>query len=151
MKMNKRGLSGIVTIVLIILLVLVAIGIIWAAIRPPIQETGDRLSGDCLTLNVEALSCTRSTNDNGWDVTFRRNAGSGNSLADIKLVLATDAGESAVVNYGALLTELESRSFSILDTNGGLATADNVNVAAVIQPGETPITCEPVNDPVDCA
>lgn len=152
--MNKRGLSGVVTVILIILLVLVAIGIIWSAIRPPIQETGDRLSGDCLTLNVEAVSCKpNGVNPNAWDVTFRRNAGAG-SLTGIKLIFTDDSGADAGTTFisptdGGALTELATQTMTVTPT--GLSGAINFNVAALIQPGETPITCEVTNQPVNCA
>ncbi|NCO11868.1 hypothetical protein CO038_00940 [Candidatus Pacearchaeota archaeon CG_4_9_14_0_2_um_filter_39_13] len=144
--MKKRGLSGIVTVILIILLVLVAIGIIWAAIRPPIQETGDRLSGDCLTLNVEALSCTNMGNGL-YDVRFMRNAGAG-SLTDVKIIFYNIDDETTVVEYGSTLTELQTGLYNSGDLSSFAPT--QANVVAVIQPGETPITCEIVNQPVSC-
>lgn len=144
--MNKRGLSGIVTVILIILLVLVAIGIIWAAIRPPIQETGDRLSGDCLTLNVEALACKNLPLGGQKEVTFVRNPGAG-KLTDIKFVFSnSSSGQTSVLNYGNTLTELQSDTKAVAVAAG----FDKFNIAAVIQPGETPITCEITNQPVTC-
>jgi len=143
--MKKGGLSGVVTVILIILLVLVAIGIIWAAIRPPIEETGERISGDCLTLDVEALSCAPATGDE-YEVRFMRNPGAG-TVNSVKMVFYNVDDETRIVDYNLPLTELETvRETSTLT---GFVPV-RFNVAAVISPGETPITCEITNQPVDC-
>jgi len=151
--MKRRGLSGVVTIILIILLVLVAIGIIWSAIRPPIEEVGERISGDCLTLNVEPLSCT--DNGNGaYTVNFIRNAGAG-TLSDVSVVFYDTTNDqtqvvSWIANGGGLpLPELQT---GLVTFNPALSNVDEVNVAAVTQPGDTPITCKipESRSPVSC-
>ena len=137
--MNKRGLSGVVTVILIILLVLVAVGIIWAAIRPPIEETVDGISGDCLTLDVEALNCEESGTN--YTVGFIRNNGAG-GLSDVAVVFYDPAGQTRVFYYGAALNELETGSLVVPVGNFTGFVVDRANVAAVIQPGEDRITCD---------
>ncbi len=148
--MNKKGLSGVVTIILIILLVLVAVGIIWAAVKKPIEETGEKLSADCLTLNVEAVSCNAA----GTSVVVTRNAGAG-SMTDLKLVFYESADGQGPTNTticsdetadDCALTELDSTTITVVSPG----YTGSFNVAAVTQPGEDPITCEVSNSPVNC-
>lgn len=56
---NKKGLSDVVTIVLIILLALAAVGIIWAFIKPTIENTGSGidLSAQCFNTEVKPTRC----------------------------------------------------------------------------------------------
>ena len=76
---TKRGLSDIITNVLIILLVLVAIGIIWAFVRPAIQGGAQQISGanDCLTTTVTPVGCVFNGTQNNATVVFQRGTGSG--------------------------------------------------------------------------
>ena len=62
---NKRGLSDVVTIVLIILLALAAVGIIWAFIKPTIENTGSGidLSAQCFNTEVKPTRCVYNYTD----------------------------------------------------------------------------------------
>ncbi|MCX6748530.1 MAG: hypothetical protein NT076_02910 [Candidatus Pacearchaeota archaeon] len=58
--MKKRGLSSIVATVLIILLVIVAIGIVWAVLKPSITKSAQSANLDCIKidLELEAMNCS---------------------------------------------------------------------------------------------
>lgn len=135
--MNKRGLSQVVTTVLIILVVLAAILIIWAAVRPTVETAGEQISADCITIELEAVSCSSDGNDT--TVGIKRSAGSG-ELTDVKLVFS--GGD--VVDAGIAPGVLESDSVTI----PGDYAAQTVNVAAVTGQGnvcpessKAPVTC----------
>ena len=61
MRMNKRGLSGIVTALILIVLVLVAAGIVWAVYNSLIKGSAEdtEFNSKCLgvSLDVTKLSC----------------------------------------------------------------------------------------------
>jgi hypothetical protein len=54
---NRRGVSAVVANVLIILLVVVGVALIWAAVRPSIEEGAEGIGSGCFTLNLEPLKC----------------------------------------------------------------------------------------------
>jgi hypothetical protein len=55
---NKKGVSAVVANVLIILLVVVGVALIWAAVRPAIEEGSEGIQADCITTSVEVQSCS---------------------------------------------------------------------------------------------
>ncbi len=151
MVMKKRGLSEVVTTVLIILLVLVAIGIIWAAVRPTIESSGSRISGDCLTLQLETVSCAFS--DNGvtpglYDVSVMRNVGVGN-LQAIKLIF-NDGTSTLVLEQASTIDELNTANFNNVLT--GLTGTVTVKSAGVVGlSGGSTQTCNEETATVTCS
>ncbi len=135
--MEKRGLSDVVTTVLIILLVLVAIGIIWAAVRPTIENSGSRISGDCLTIQLESVSCTAVAQ--GYDVVVKRNVGTGN-LQGVKLVFS-DGTNTQVVENMTSLDELQSATFNSGALSGLTGTVTVRSAAVVGLSGGSSQTC----------
>ena len=92
--MNKQGLSDIVTVILIILIVLIAIGIIWAFLRPVVNETSRGASAqDCLLVATEPISCMYSGGGQYWyaSVSVKRGADQKN-VSDIRLVFEDENG-----------------------------------------------------------
>jgi len=58
MKINKRGLSDVVTVSLIILLAIAAVVIVWGFVKPSIESTGKQLSGsNCIQAELVVKSC----------------------------------------------------------------------------------------------
>ena len=153
MKFSRKGLSDIVTNVLIILLVLVAIGIIWAFVRPAITQGAGQLqgAGDCLTIDVESVTCNAAANT----VTFKRNTGAG-ALAGVKFIVEKSTGTVTCddkVGTGTP-TELAS-STADLDTDCStaidLTTGDKVQVAALVAGADgVSKSCNPSAVKVSC-
>jgi len=139
--MNKKGLSQVVTTVLIILIVLAAVVIIWAFVRPTITEAGEQITTDCITLDLEVLSCITNSTDANSTVQVRRNAGVG-ELTGMRLILMETNGDTATSNE-ASLGELESETFIVVNAN-----ATEVSVAALI--GESQRACNPQYEPFVC-
>jgi hypothetical protein len=137
--MNNKGLSQVVTTVLIILIVLAAVVIIWAFVRPTITEAGEQITSDCLTLDLEVLSCTNNTNNVDLDVTVRRNAGAGD-LTGVRIILA-----DGTIFDNSSLTELQSKTFVL----GGAAGISSVNVAPLV--GENQRVCNPQYEATVCS
>ncbi len=104
--MNNRGLSDVISTVLIILLVLAAVIIIWFFVRPFLNNVGGQVTGDCVTLNLEPLSCTN--NLTGTSVQVKRNSGEANLKAIIYLFEVN--GEDRIRNVTSSLQQLETTS-----------------------------------------
>ena len=156
MKFSRRGLSDIVTNVLIILLVLVAIGIIWAFIRPAITQGAGQLqgAGDCLTIDVEAVSCDATANT----VTFKRNTGAG-ALVGVKFIVERAAGTVTCddTTTTGKPTELSGSTSDLdscatpIDLVAG-TTPDKVQVAALVAGADSAAkSCNPNPVKVVCA
>lgn len=162
MIQSRKGLSDIVTNVLIILLVLVAIGIIWAFVRPTINQGAGQLQGsnECLTIDLSAVSCTYRTaaaasNPNTADFTYKRTTGDG-TIQEIKFILK-DASGNSKLNSTSLAADipavLETRSVTGRSFTGftpsGQVTFDT---AVVVQIPSNPAgrTCAPRDAPVIC-
>ena len=113
---NKKGVSTIVANVLIILLVVVGVALIWAAVRPSIEEGSEGIQADCFTAQVETTGCTPDTSTatlNDWEVTVKRNPGAGD-LTGLKFRFENAAGTVTEIDdqLTAQLDELESKPFT---------------------------------------
>jgi len=98
--MNKKGISAIVANVLIVLLVVAGVVLLWTAVRPTIEQAGEQVGADCVTLDLEVVSCDVTANS----VSVRRNAGSGD-LGGAKLIIGDGTLDC---NEAEGLGELES-------------------------------------------
>lgn len=143
MILNKKGLSQVVTTVLIILIVLAAVVIIWAFIRPTITQAGEQITADCITLDLQVLSCNTDTVASNTTVQVKRNAGTGD-LRGIRLIYNEIGNTNTLTSDGASINELESKTYNI---NG--VSASQVNVAPLI--GDNQRACNPQYTPVSCA
>ncbi len=79
MKINKRGLSDVVTVSLIILLAIAAVVIVWGFVRPTIQTNLETGAG-CANARVFVRSCTTAgavivENQGSADITSYRTSG----------------------------------------------------------------------------
>jgi hypothetical protein len=134
--MKKRGLSQVVTTVLIILIVLAAIVLIWAAVRPTIQSASEQISADCITVELEAVSCSGDVLD------VKRSSGAGD-LTGVIFVFSdgsTDTNNTVAAMPGPLET------VSITSPNGVISGL--TNIAAIVGQGNVcevsssaPVTC----------
>ncbi|MEK6858568.1 MAG: hypothetical protein AABX53_01495 [Nanoarchaeota archaeon] len=100
--MNKQGLSDVVTAILIILIVLFAVGIIWAFLRPTINETARVASAqDCLLVETEPVSCVYSGAGQYWyaSIVVKRGADQKN-VSDIKLIFEDANGKKNSKSWG---------------------------------------------------
>lgn len=128
---GKRGLSQVVTTVIIILVVLAAIVLIWAAVRPTIQSAAERVTADCFTIELQAVSCTPASDE----VAVSMSAGEGD-LTEITFVIDQAGGdtvtESVAMEGVNELKPLESKTYTL---SQDLSAGDSVNVAAVVGQG----------------
>lgn len=110
--LSKKGLSDIVTSVLIILLVLVAIGIIWAFLRPAINQGAGQLEGITevygVTLTIEPNSATINSGAQTVSVTVRRNEVAA-PLAGMNIILEDASGTTRISRNETIMGPLESR------------------------------------------
>lgn len=154
MIQTRKGLSDIVTNVLIILLVLVAIGIIWAFVRPTIQEGAGQLQGtnDCLTVSLKAVKCS-SNGGGSYNLTYNRDAGQG-VIQEVKFLMTDSAGNrvtNSTTFAGNLPQPLESRTVSNVFF-AGLGSSPTFDVAVVIKTNNPAgKLCSERNEAVTCS
>jgi hypothetical protein len=130
-RMNKRGLSQVVTTVIIILVVLAAITLIWAAVRPTIQDASERITADCITLELEAVRGSCTIGDASMaNVKVNRGPDSG-TLTGLILVFG-DGTTKDITNVSQIPGPLET---TIVYTGRALAADDTVTVAGVVGQG----------------
>ena len=148
--MNKRGLSGIITVVLFVLLILVAIGIIWAFVNPFITEgtSGVGTIGDCIKLRLEPSNCVIDPVTSTYSLNIQRGADE-STLADIKLIFYDSIDNTEIIDVSSLDRYIIPGALGSRTYNGiGLSTiadAEKVGVSGVIEGEEEDFICEQVN------
>lgn len=124
MLKSKRGISGVVVAVLIVLIAVIAVGIFWAALKPTIEGTTEKIGKgeDCLylNLNIQELNATQ--------VKVHRDAGEA-ALEKVKILVNGEV-ESTETNKPG---ELETKTYAISALSGDL-----VEIAGIL---EGDITC----------
>ena len=152
--MNKKGISAVVANVLIVLLVVASVAIIWAVVRPTIEQAGEGIEAGCFTIQVNPESCNATANaDTGGQGTLSiyRRAGMGEITA-FKILIENSSGTTVYDGTaGVGINELETQTLELYDDFGilpgvDLNDGDKVDIAIVV--GEN--ICEPTGVPVTC-
>lgn len=131
-KINKKGLSDVITNVLIILLVIVAIGIIAAFVMPLLRNTGNQVTEgtDCLSVNVAVDSCVWSSNNSLLNVTISRGAGA-YGVGAVKYIVEKSDGTTNVTSFSATDIASFTEFASVVKTVGPFTTMPNAAGVAV--------------------
>jgi hypothetical protein len=134
---NKKGISDVVTTVLIILLALAAVVIIWAFVRPTIQDTSQNINvaSDCLKTEIKPVSCS---NTNGVVVQLVSRGAS--EIKTVKAIVTAPDGSTTVVNAGVPANDLETVTIlaSAFDLDGDRdpdISAGEIATASVVLKG----------------
>ena len=138
---SKRGLSEVVTIGLIILLAIAAVVIVWSFVRPAITGVGEKISGECLTLDIKPTSCnlTATISEPGYRIKVERGRGN-EELVGIKLVFENAVGETSVVNSAGIMpSELEKNT--IWNATAVAVIPTKVKIAGVVKISGKDTTC----------
>src|SRR3989344_8534789 len=95
--MNRRGLDSVVATILITLLSIIGVGILWAAVRPLISSTGNRVQPDCFTIDLDVASCVYTVSGPQYtnSVTIRRGVGN-EDISAVKFVFSFANSEPIV-------------------------------------------------------
>ena len=135
---NKRGLSKVVTVRLLLLLSIAAVVIVWSFVRPAITDVGQKISSECLTVSLDAVSCNADSIAETLAVVVKNGAGQTN-IAGVNLILYDDDGGSEVgqgtncANIGPLAQDVCDIPASITDIQ---STLDKVGVAPILANNE---------------
>jgi|SRR3989344_822831 len=98
-KMNRRGLSDVITTVLIILLVLAAVVLIWTFIRRPITQGGEsiELQSECFKVELEPTGCVVTDLNGTKNAAVNVQWKSGNTdLTALRFIVSSDTGANNV-------------------------------------------------------
>ena len=150
--MNKKGISAVVANVLIVLLVVAAVAIIWAVVRPTIEQAGEGIEAGCFTIQVNPESCNATANaDTGGQGTLSiyRRAGMGEITA-FKILVEDEDSNIAVFDGtdGRDIAELETRTINASNYGANFTATPDMKVDIAIVVGEN--ICEPTGVPVTC-
>ncbi|MBR9701359.1 hypothetical protein GOV13_00375 [Candidatus Pacearchaeota archaeon] len=129
---NKKGLSGIITVVIIIGIALVAMGVVWYVLSDVLEEQTDNIafSEKCLDVNVRATSVDCS-NPALCSVTLNRKSG-GDEIAGVKLVFKNNS-DAASDPWGVLGNIEPLQTVTETDVDSGIANATVVEVNAYFE------------------
>ncbi|MDP1695990.1 MAG: hypothetical protein Q8L29_03690, partial [archaeon] len=124
--------------VLLVLLVLAAIAIITPFLLNFLQKGAKNINADCLSLDIQPVSCVIVAGTNTADVTYKWASGEV-TLAGVQLILEKVGGDSKVV-AGDLLNKLETKTKAGVDFGG---VPSKFNVVGVIKTSSgDEITCK---------
>ena len=146
---NRKGVSEVVANVLIVLLVIVGIAVIWSVVKPTVDKgaQGIKTGSECLSLSLEAVSCTYT--GTAATVIVKRNPGAGN-FENLELVFSDGTNSGSVsaspVVTQAGITELSTKPLSVAIPTSVTGASKTVNVAAR-SGGQL---CPPLSEPIKC-
>lgn len=134
--MNKKGVSGVVTVLIIVALSLVAIGIVWKVIWPMFTSGTQNInySSKCLEVNLKptSLACEDTVPSDGdgnyeCDVNLKRDTSTGDAEFDGVIAIFSDADDEQKVYFNTGNIELLETD-SIETTNADKMTIDATKV-----------------------
>lgn len=144
--MNKRGISSVIGVALITLGAVIGVALLWAFVSRNIDNAKSEIvDPDCLTINLEVVSCDAfhaCTYQDGWnyyeaDLMVKRNIGKGNVTA-LRFIFEDPFGVSGVADRNVSALNLEElRSVSFTEPWEGIPIPvypGTVKVAALIGP-----------------
>ncbi len=135
--MNKKGISAVVANVLIILLVVSGVVLLWAAVRPTIEETSEQIGADCLTVDLEVTGCEANVTDG--NITVTRNSGDGD-LGGARIIVGDTTEDCDVKN-------LEQLASQTCHFSSNLSAGEEVQVAVITGDGTV---CNPLRSAYVC-
>jgi len=120
MKLNKKAVSGVVTVVLLILLVIAAVGILWAVISNFTEDSTESVgtSAICLATQLEIVDANATANQ----IVVKRTYGSG-ELSGIKVFVV----ETEVTGYDGNVLAGQEKTITVTSIAG-----NKIEVAAVV-------------------
>ena len=129
--MNKRGLSGIITVVLLVLLILVAIGLIWVLVLPVFSDVGVELNTASFTTDFEIVekSVVLDQENSILEFNLQRKVGDGEVIG-VNVIIKDDLGNAEVFREDFIINELETRKVSI-NYGVGLGVIESFEVAPI--------------------
>jgi len=111
-KLNKRGLSGIVTTILLIMLILISLGVIWTVVNNLLQKSSEKISTDSFALDLEIVSAKINFSSGMATVKVKRNGGTGDIIG-IKFLVEDDLGSDVFEKRFSSFEPLEQRTFNL--------------------------------------
>ena len=141
----KKGIGSVVANVLIVLLVIVGVGILWAAIRPLIGSANNRVQPDCLTVDLDVVSCVYDIGT--ATVVVKRGVGEGD-LRAMKFAFSYENGDPTVSDKTTI------SDFDELETSNPIAVSgfiqDPKSVIAIAMIGPEEVLCNPTGSSKEC-
>jgi hypothetical protein len=143
---SKRGLSDVVTTGLIILLAIAAVVIVWSFVQPALTDIGNKISTQCLTVDVKPTNCVAATG-----VVTVTNGPGDTTIDSLKLVYSDGSGNTEVIDGDASCVSIVPLG-TIVCTPASVPTAPtSVAVSAVLGTSPNTETCAISTTTVACS
>ncbi|MBU4308591.1 MAG: LamG domain-containing protein [Nanoarchaeota archaeon] len=127
--MNKKALSGVITTLIIIVLVIVAIAIIWAVVKPYIQESTSGIATGKFTIDLELENVALESSENTALIGVKRNKGEA-SFSGIKFIFS-DGTSSEIFDEETNLSEFQKKSFNFTLNELDVESITEVSIAPI--------------------
>jgi len=127
--MNKKALSGVITTLIIIVLIIVAISIIWAVVKPYIQESTSGISTGRFTMDLELENVALETSANTALIGVKRNKGEA-SFSGIEFIFS-DGTSSESFDQETNLSEFQKKSFNFTLNELDVESITDVSIAPI--------------------
>ena len=127
--MNKKALSGVITTLIIIVLIIVAISIIWAVVKPYIQESTSGISTGRFTMDLELENVALETSANTALIGVKRNKGEA-SFSGIEFIFS-DGTSSESFDQETNLSEFQKKSFNFTLNELDVESITEVSIAPI--------------------
>ena len=126
-RLNKKGLSEVITSLIIILLVFVAIGIVWVVVVNILKGASDDVSIEQFSVQLKIDKQYTKINADTIEIKVQRKAGEGN-LAGIKFIIEDENGAISVNQEP--LNVLEGKPY-IIPLNGLSGNPTKISIAPI--------------------
>lgn len=133
-KINKRGLSAIITTLLVVLLVLVAVGIVWVVIRNILKGGAEGIFLEKLTLDVGMKNVRINANANNVSLVVERESGQG-EMTGVKFIFNNGTDTETIIQ-NIPIPELEERKFDLHLTKIDVLSLISISMIPLIKTGK---------------
>jgi hypothetical protein len=127
LKIDKKGLSSVLTTLIIILLSLVAIGIVWVIISNIISNSSGEIGIEKFSIDINFIKA--SINGDNVKMTVKRAVGIGN-VSGVKFIIS-DGSESEDFTITQSLVELQEKTFTVILESLSPAEIKTASVAPI--------------------
>lgn len=132
--MERRGLSGVISVVLIVLLALAGVVIVWAIVKPVLDGAGNKVETQSFSVSLGVKSNSVFINDTDDNLTLVvERGGGGGEIKGFNVVLQDENGNSFVYRSDGNLNSLETRRITVDYSSSDLEGVSKISVIPIFE------------------
>jgi hypothetical protein len=136
-KRNKKAISHVVIAITLLVIALISLGAVWALIKKILQDQGEEISFDKITISAGINGARIQNETNTIFISVKRNAGRGN-LVGFNFIFMNGSANIEVKTISASIGELDERIFS-LNPNMPVSSIVTITLVPLIKIGNEEI------------